>query len=35
MRIGPDKLTINKLDNMDLREITEINRSNINSSIQI
>jgi hypothetical protein len=35
MRLGPDKLTISKLDNMELREITETTRSNINSSIQI
>jgi hypothetical protein len=30
-----DKLIISKLDNIELREITGINRSNINSSIQI
>jgi hypothetical protein len=35
MRLGPDKLTISKLDNIELREITGINRSNLNSSIQI
>jgi hypothetical protein len=35
MRLGPDKLTISKLDNMDLREITGTTRSNLNSSIQI
>jgi hypothetical protein len=35
MRLGPDKLTINKLDNMELREIMRTTRSNINSSIQI
>jgi hypothetical protein len=35
MRLGPDKLTISKLDNMELREITETTRSNLNSSIQI
>jgi hypothetical protein len=35
MRLDSDKLTINKLDNMELREIAEINRSNLNYSIQI
>jgi hypothetical protein len=35
MRLGPDKLTISKIDNMELREITEITRSNLNSRIQI
>jgi hypothetical protein len=35
MHLGPDKLTISRLDNMELREITEITRSNLNSSIQI
>jgi hypothetical protein len=35
MRLGPDKLTISKLDNMDLREIIGTTRSNINSRIQI
>jgi hypothetical protein len=35
MRLGSDKLTISKLDNMDLREITETTRSNLNSRIQI
>jgi hypothetical protein len=35
MRLGPDKLTISKLDNMELREIMEITRSNLNSKIQI
>jgi DNA-binding Xre family transcriptional regulator len=35
MRLGLDELTINKLDNMELREITGITRSNINSRIQI
>jgi hypothetical protein len=34
MHLGPDKLTISKLNNMDLREITGTNRSNINSRIQ-
>jgi hypothetical protein len=33
--LGPDKLTINKLDNMKLREITGTTRSNLNSRIQI
>jgi hypothetical protein len=35
MRLGPDKLTISKLDNMKLREITGTTRSNLNSRIQI
>jgi hypothetical protein len=35
MRLGPDKLTISKLDNVELREITGTIRSNLNSSIQI
>jgi hypothetical protein len=35
MRLGPDKLTISRLDNMELREITGTTRSNINSRIQI
>jgi hypothetical protein len=35
MRLGPDKLTISKIDNMELREITETTGSNINSRIQI
>jgi hypothetical protein len=35
MRLGPDNLTISKLYNMELREITEITMININSSIQI
>jgi hypothetical protein len=35
MHLGPDNLTVSKLDNIKLREITGINRSNINSSIQI
>jgi hypothetical protein len=35
MRLGPDELTISKLDNIDLREITGITRSNLNSRIQI
>jgi hypothetical protein len=30
MRLGPDKLTINKLDNIELREITGATRSNLN-----
>jgi hypothetical protein len=34
MRLGPDKLTLSKLDNMELREITGTTRSNTNSSIQ-
>jgi hypothetical protein len=35
MRLDPDELTISKLDNTELREITETTRSNINSRIQI
>jgi hypothetical protein len=35
MRLGPDKLTISKLDNIELREITRTTRSNLNSRIQI
>jgi hypothetical protein len=35
MRLGPDKLTVSKLDNMELREITRTTRSNLNASIQI
>jgi hypothetical protein len=35
MHLGPDKLTISKLDNIEVREITETTRSNLNSSIQI
>jgi hypothetical protein len=34
MRLGPDKLTISKLDNIELREITGTTRSNINSRNQ-
>jgi hypothetical protein len=35
IRLGPDKLTISKLDNIELREIMGTTRSNLNSSIQI
>jgi hypothetical protein len=35
MRPGLDELTISELDNMELREITETTRSNLNSRIQI
>jgi hypothetical protein len=35
MRLDPDKLNISKVDNMELREITGTNRSNLNSSIRI
>jgi hypothetical protein len=35
MCLGPDKLTISKLDNIELREIMETTRSNLNSKIQI
>jgi hypothetical protein len=34
MRIGPDKLTISKLDNIELREIMGATRSNLNSKNQ-
>jgi hypothetical protein len=33
IHLGPDELTISKLDNMKLREITETTRNNINSRI--
>jgi DNA-binding Xre family transcriptional regulator len=35
MRLGLDKLTISKLNNMELKEITGITRSNLNFRIQI
>jgi hypothetical protein len=35
VRLGPDKLIINKLDNMKLRDITGTTRNNLNSNIQI
>jgi signal transduction histidine kinase len=35
MRLVPDKLTISKLDNIELREIIGTTRSKLNSSIQI
>jgi hypothetical protein len=35
IRLDPDKLTISKLDNVELRDITRTTRSNLNSSIQI
>jgi hypothetical protein len=35
MRLDPDKLTVSKLDNMELIEITGTTRSNIKSSIHI
>jgi hypothetical protein len=35
MRLDPDKLTISKLDNIELKEITGITRSNLNSRIKI
>jgi hypothetical protein len=35
MRLGPDKFTISKLDNMELREIMGTTRRNLNSRIQI
>jgi hypothetical protein len=34
MRVGPDKLTISKLDNIKLKEIMETTRSNLNSRNQ-
>jgi hypothetical protein len=34
MRLCPDKLTISKLDNIELREIMEATRSNLNSRNQ-
>jgi hypothetical protein len=34
MHLGPDKLTISKIDNIELREITGATRSNINSKIK-
>jgi hypothetical protein len=35
MHLGPDELTISKLDNMELREIMGTTRSNLKSRIQI
>jgi hypothetical protein len=35
MHLGSDKLTVSKLDNIELREITGTTRSNLNSRIQI
>jgi hypothetical protein len=35
MRLIPDKLTISKLDNIELRDITGTTRSNLNSRFQI
>jgi hypothetical protein len=35
MCLGPDKLTISKPENAELREITGATRSNLNSRIQI
>jgi hypothetical protein len=32
MCLGPDEITISKLDNMELREITGTTRSNLNSN---
>jgi hypothetical protein len=34
MLLGPDKFTISKLDNIELREITGAARSNINAKNQ-
>jgi hypothetical protein len=35
MCLGPNKLTISKLDNIEFRKITEITRSKLNFRIQI
>jgi hypothetical protein len=35
MRLGSDEVTISKLDNMELKEITRTTRSNLNYRIQI
>jgi hypothetical protein len=35
MRLGPDNLTISKLDNIELRKIMRATRSNLNSRNQI
>jgi hypothetical protein len=35
MCLGPDKFTISKLENVELREISGTTRSNLNSMIQI
>jgi hypothetical protein len=35
MHLDSDKFTIIKLDNIELREITETTRSNLNSRFQI
>jgi hypothetical protein len=35
MCLGPDELAISKLDNIELREITETSRSKLDSRIQI
>jgi hypothetical protein len=35
MRLSPDELTISKLDNMEVGEITGTTRNNLNSRIQI
>jgi hypothetical protein len=35
MCLGPDKLTISRLDNVEFREIMGTTRSNLNSRIQI
>jgi hypothetical protein len=34
MHLGPDKLTISKIDNIELTVITGANRSNLNSRNQ-
>jgi hypothetical protein len=35
MSLGPEELTISKLDNMELREIMGTTRSNLNFRIQL
>jgi hypothetical protein len=35
MRLGPDKLTISKVDNIELRKITGASRRNLNFRNQI
>jgi hypothetical protein len=34
MRLGPDKLTNSKIDNVEIREMMGANRSNLNSMNQ-
>jgi hypothetical protein len=35
MRLGPDKFAISKLDNIEIEEITETTRNNLNSRFKI